>query len=79
MDLVRKNLAKENINFPIRFDESQQLILDAKGRIVSDIRQWPRQQTLNRSGEIVAKLLNELRPNGNDEDDEQLEDRMIFI
>ena len=86
MGLVRKNIAKENISFPIRFDERQQLILDAKGRIVSDIKQWRIPQPLNRSGEeqvlpgeIVAKLLNELRPNSNDEDDEQLEDRMIFI
>lgn len=67
MDLLEKrDLVKETIHFPVKYDNKQQTIWDSKGMMVCDIRGWGRIQYMEKSeerqdaiGEKVAKLLNE--------------------
>ena len=69
MDLKHENkLVRETIAYPVRYDEYQQTIWDAKGRMVCDIKGWESIQMKKRSGESqdsigekVAKLLNEFK------------------
>ena len=78
----------ETIAFPVRYDYKQQAILDSKGMMVCDIKEWERIQYLKKLeqqqdavGEKVAKLLNEFKVARNIDhyDDEQLVEHMIFI
>ena len=68
MELKEKDkLVREMVNFPVRYDKNHQTILDAKGRLVCDIRGWEntgyrgdseeRQEAL---GEKISRLLNEI-------------------
>lgn len=82
-------LIRETIVFPVRYDNKQQTIWDAKGMMVCDIRGWGRIQFMDKSeerqdaiGEVIARLLNEFRGNRTmigDNEDELLREQMVFI
>ncbi len=65
-----KDLVKETVAFPVKYDSKQQTIWDSKGMMVCDIRGWGKIQFMEEAekrqdaiGEKIAKLLNEAEYN----------------